>query len=282
MRVTIITDSASDITQAEARQWGITVLPLKTRFGDAEYLDGVTMTHDQFYRRLVESDELPATSQLSPFDYAEAFRRGAQDGAQVLCITLSSRLSGSYQSACIAAEELPGRVTVVDSRNVCVGQRVLVELALQLARAGEGAESIAARLEQERGRVRVIALLDTLEYLRRGGRISAASAVAGTLLSIKPVVAVEDGAVVVLGKARGSKNGGNMLNSLVEKSGGIDFSRPLCLGYAGLSDALLQKYIADSAPLYSGHPGPLPISCIGSTIGTHVGPGAIAAAFFAR
>lgn len=282
MRVTIITDSASDITQAEARQWGITVLPLKTRFGDAEYLDGVTMTHDQFYQRLVESDELPATSQLSPFDYAEAFRRGAQDGAQVLCITLSSRLSGSYQSACIAAEELPGRVTVVDSRNVCVGQRVLVELALQLARAGEGAESIAARLEQERSRVRVIALLDTLEYLRRGGRISAASAVAGTLLSIKPVVAVEDGAVVVLGKARGSKNGGNMLNSLVEKSGGIDFSRPLCLGYAGLSDALLQKYIADSTPLYSSHPGPLPISCIGSTIGTHVGPGAIAAAFFAR
>ena len=282
MRVTIITDSASDITQAEARQWGITVLPLKTRFGDAEYLDGVTMTHDQFYQRLVESDELPATSQLSPFDYAEAFRRGAQDGAQVLCITLSSRLSGSYQSACIAAEELPGRVTVVDSRNVCVGQRVLVELALQLARAGEGAEAIAAWLEQERSRVRVIALLDTLEYLRRGGRISAASAVAGTLLSIKPVVAVEDGAVVVLGKARGSKNGGNMLNSLVEKSGGIDFSRPLCLGYAGLSDALLQKYIADSAPLYSGHPGPLPISCIGSTIGTHVGPGAIAAAFFAR
>ena len=282
MRVTIITDSASDITQAEARQWGITVLPLKTRFGDTEYLDGVTMTHDQFYQRLVESDELPATSQLSPFDYAEAFRRGAQDGAQVLCITLSSRLSGSYQSACIAAEELPGRVTVVDSRNVCVGQRVLVELALQLARAGEGAEAIAAWLEQERSRVRVIALLDTLEYLRRGGRISAASAVAGTLLSIKPVVAVEDGAVVVLGKARGSKNGGNMLNSLVEKSGGIDFSRPLCLGYAGLSDALLQKYIADSAPLYSGHPGPLPVSCIGSTIGTHVGPGAIAAAFFAR
>lgn len=282
MRVTIITDSASDITQAEARQWGITVLPLKTRFGDTEYLDGVTMTHDQFYQRLVESDELPATSQLSPFDYAEAFRRGAQDGAQVLCITLSSRLSGSYQSACIAAEELPGRVTVVDSRNVCVGQRVLVELALQLARAGEGAESIAARLEQERSRVRVIALLDTLEYLRRGGRISAASAMAGTLLSIKPVVAVEDGAVVVLGKARGSKNGGNMLNSLVEKSGGIDFRRPLCLGYAGLSDALLQKYIADSAPLYSVHPGPLPVSCIGSTIGTHVGPGAIAAAFFAR
>ena len=282
MRVTIITDSASDITQTEARQWGITVLPLKTRFGDTEYLDGVTMTHDQFYQRLVESDELPTTSQLSPFDYAEAFRCGAQGGAQVLCITLSSRLSGSYQSACIAAEELPGRVTVVDSRNVCVGQRVLVELALQLARAGEGAEAIAARLEQERSRVRVIALLDTLEYLRRGGRISAASAVAGTLLSIKPVVAVEDGAVVVLGKARGSKNGGNMLNSLVEKSGGIDFSRPLCLGYAGLSDALLQKYIADSAPLYSGHPGPLPVSCIGSTIGTHVGPGAIAAAFFAR
>ena len=125
-----------------------------------------------------------------------------------------------------------------------------------------------------------MALLDTLEYLKKGGRISSTVALAGTLLNIKPVIAVEDGEVAILGKARGSKNGGNMLMTQVEKAGGIDFSKPFCLAYTGLSDALLKKYVADSASLYEGKADYLPIHTIGSTIGTHVGPGAIAVAFF--
>ena len=140
---------------------------------------------------------------------------------------------------------------------------------------------IAAAVEAVRDRVVVIGLLETLEYLVRGGRLSAAAGAVGTLLNVKPVVAVEDGLIVQLGKARGSKNGRNLLNQKVEKAGGIDFSMPLALGYTGLSDAVLKKYIEDSAALWAGHTeGELPVHTIGATIGTHVGPGAVAVAFF--
>ena len=132
-----------------------------------------------------------------------------------------------------------------------------------------------------RARVVVIGLLETLEYLVRGGRLSAAAGAVGTLLNVKPVVAAEDGLIVQLGKARGSKNGRNLLGQKVEKAGGVDFSMPLALGYTGLSDAVLKKYIEDSAALWSGHTeGELPVHTIGATIGTHVGPGAVAVAFF--
>lgn len=278
MSVQIITDSASDITQAEAAARGIRVLPLRTIFDGQEFLDGVTMDNRQFFQRLVESDTLPTTSQMTPYEYEQAFRAAVDAGDEALCVTLSSKLSGCCQSARIAAEEVPA--VVVDSENVCIGQRILVELAVRLRDQGLTAAQIAETLEREKKNIRLIALLDTLEYLKKGGRISPAVALAGSLLSIKPVIAIEHGEVAILGKARGSKNGSNMLTELVRKCGGINFEKPYCLAYSGLSDALLQKYIADSAPLYAGHTERLPISAIGSTIGTHAGPGAIAAAFF--
>ena len=281
MSVRIITDSASDISQAEAKVLGIDVLPLKTIFGEEEFLDGVTIDHVTFYNKLIESDVLPTTSQLSPFDYEQAFRAAVERGEEVVCIVVSSKLSGCFQSANIAAEEFEGRVTVVDSRSVAIGERIMVQIALQARDEGKSASEIADMLNTQAEKLRLIALVDTLEYLKKGGRVSSAAAFAGGLLGIKPVIAVEDGAIAILGKARGSKNGSNMLMSLAEKSG-IDFSRPLCLAYTGLSDALLQKYIADSAALYEGKADTLPIHTIGSTIGTHAGPGAIAVAFFSN
>ena len=124
-----------------------------------------------------------------------------------------------------------------------------------------------------------MALLDTLEYLKRGGRISGTAAFAGTVLSIKPVVAIRDGEVAVIGKARGSRNGENLLSQTIEKFG-VDFEMPYLLGYTGISDALIQKYKADSARLWEGHAKDLPVSIVGSVIGTHAGPNAIAVAFF--
>lgn len=280
MAIRIITDSASDITQVEAAAWGVQVLPLRTIFGQEEFLDGITIDHETFFQKLIESDVLPTTSQLSPFQYEEPFRQAAEAGDEVVCITLSSKLSGCYQSATIAAEGLP--VVLVDSCNVTVGERLLVERAVQLRDQGLSAHEIGQRLEAEKSQIRLIALLDTLEYLKKGGRISSAAALAGSLLSIKPVIAVEQGEIAILGKARGSKNGNNMLMTLVEKNGGINFEMPYCLAYSGLSDALLRKYIADSQALYSGRAEHLPVSTIGSTIGTHAGPGAIAVAFFSN
>ena len=282
MSIRIITDSASDITQAEAKELNLTVIPLKTIFGEQEYLDGVTLDHRTFYHKLIESDVLPTTSQIAPFDYEERFREAVEQGDDVLCITVSSKLSGCYQSACIAAEEFPGKVTVVDSLSVAIGERILIQLACQLRSEGKTVVEIRDTLNDRKHHVRLIALLDTLEYLKKGGRISSAVALAGSLLSIKPVVAIEDGEVAILGKARGSKNGNNMLMNLVEESGGICFDLPFALAYTGLEDTLLQTYIADSASLYEGKTSSLPVYPIGSTIGTHVGPGAIAVAFFSN
>lgn len=277
--VKIITDSTADFTAAEAAELGIDIVHLRTRFGDEEYIDGVDITPHQFYEKLVESDVLPTTSQPSPAEFEAAFASALEEAGEVVAITISSALSGTYQSAVIAAETFGDRVRVVDSLSASIGEQVIVRRAAQLAAEGLSAAELAGRIEAERGDVCVLALLDTLEYLKRGGRISAAAAFAGGVLSIKPVVTLRDGAVALVGKARGSKNGGNLLNQLVEKHG-IDFSRPYLLGYTGLSDALLMKYAADSGELWRSYTEELPVTAIGSVIGTHGGPGAIAVAFF--
>ena len=280
MSVTIITDSASDMNPDEHP--ALTVLPLSVTFGTDVYHDGVDLSRERFYEMLVEGDELPKTGQVNPFAFAQAYRRVREAGNDAVVITVGSKLSGTFQSAETALNEAPGGdIFLVDSNNVTLGERVLVEYALRLVDEGLSAAQIATKVETARDRVVVMGLLDTLEYLRRGGRISAAAGAVGELLSVKPVVAVEDGRIVMLGKARGSKNGRNLLNQMVERSGGIDFDMPLALGYAGLSDRLLRKYLADSLPLWQAHDqSELPIHLIGATIGTHVGPGAIAVAFF--
>lgn len=279
MKLRIITDSASDITPPHRPD--LTILPMTVTFGDAQYRDGVDLDHRQFFELLIEGDGLPTTSQLSPGQFEDAFRQAVEAGETALAITLSSKLSGTYQSACIAAQEFePGQVYVVDSLNATIGERILIQRAFQLADEGMAPAQIAEALERERREIHLVALLDTLEYLKRGGRLSASAALVGGLLSIKPVITLEDGEVKVLGKARGSKNGHNLLLQEIERSGGIDFDRPYCLGYTGLSGELLDKYVADSASLWQGRTEHLPVSTIGGTIGTHVGPGAIAVVFF--
>ena len=280
MKIRIITDSSSDLMPPHRPE--VAVLPMTISFGAEEFQDGVNLTHHQFYEKLIEGEELPVTSQISPARFEEAFRRAVDAGETVVAVVLSAKLSGTYQSACIAAGEFPGKVFVVDSANATIGELVLVERALELMDQGLEASAIAAQLEKEREDVRLVALLDTLEYLKKGGRVPATVAMVGGLLSIKPVVAVRGGEVVVLGKARGSKNGNNLLVQEIQKTGGVDFSRPYRLGYAGLDDSLLQKYITDSSALWEGRTAQLPVGTVGGTIGTHVGPGAIAVAFFQR
>ncbi len=278
MKIRIITDSAADLPRPCRPE--VTILPMAVTFGEEQFLDGVDLTHRQFYEKLIEGDALPTTSQINPAQFEEAFRQAVDAGENVVAILLSSKLSGTCQSARIAAEEFPGRVFVVDSENATIGEQILVLRALSLADQGLDAAAVAKRLEAEKQDIRLVALLDTLEYLKRGGRISPSVALVGGLLSVKPVVAVEHGEVVMLGKARGSKNGNNLLVQEIRKTSGVDFDRPYLLGYTGLEDSLLQKYIADSAALWTEHTDALPVGTIGGTIGTHVGPGAVAVAFF--
>lgn len=280
MNVNLIIDSTTDLNPQLREQF--TVVPLTVHFGDQEYIDGVTISHRQFYEKLVESDVLPSTSQATPAAFADVFEEVARRGETAVVLTLASQLSGTYQSAMIAASDYPGRIFVVDGTSVAIGTGILAELALWLREQGLTAEEIAGRLEEEKEKIHVVALLDTLEYLKRGGRISATVAFAGGLLSIKPVIAVKDGVIQMLGKARGSRQGNNLLVQQIEKAGGVDFDKPVLLGFSGLSDALLTKYIEDSRDLWENGTESLVTTSIGSVVGTHAGPGAIAVAFFRK
>lgn len=277
MKTQIITDSTADLLpQYRAK---VVTVPLTVRFGTEEFSDGVTIDHKAFYEKLVECDTLPTTSQAGPNDFMSVLEPVTAAGDSAVIITLSSKLSGTWQSAVIASQEYEN-VYVVDSGSVAIGGGILVELAVRLAVEGLDAKTIAEKLEEAKSKIVVVALLDTLEYLKKGGRISKTAAFAGNVLNIKPVVSVIDGEIRVIGKARGSRMGNNLLIQEIEKAGGIDFTKPVLLGYTGLSDALLLKYAEDSRPLWSNGMEQLRYTMIGSVIGTHAGPGAIAAAFF--
>ena len=280
MGVRIICDSGSDYERSDRE--GLVVLPLGITFGDVTYEDGVDLSHERFYEKLVESDELPKTSQVTPYAFEQAFREAIEAGDEVVAITLSAEFSGTYQSAVTAAEPFGDHVHVVDSRTASAAEHIIVDYALRLADAGMDAATIATELERCKARAHAIALLDTLEFLRRGGRISGAEAGIGSMLSIKPVVTATDGRIALVGKARGSKNGRNLLTEQVTRAGGIDFSMPVLVGYSGISDALLGKYVHDSMDLWRDHVEEVPVCTMGATVGTHAGPGAIVLGFFGK
>ena len=281
--IKILVDSACDLEQSDAEALGVSLLPLQIRFGEEEFLDGVTLSHRAFFEKLIETNTLPQTRQINEYRFEEASPELTADGSEVVAITLSAKPSGTHASAVKAAKEFGGKVHVVDSLNACIGERILLEYAVRLVKEGRlGAAEIAAELDEKKGKIQLLAVLDTLQYLRKGGRISSVTAIAGEMLSIKPVISVVRGEVKLVGKAMGSKKGNNLLNKLVSDCGGIDFTMPYVLGYSGLSDEFLQKYIRDSEALWKEHTDHVPYYLIGSTIGTHVGPGAIAVAFFAK
>lgn len=280
--IKIIVDSASDLEKAEAEELGVTLIPMKVRFGNEEFSDGIDLSHRQFFEKLIESDELPQTSQINEFDWEESFKRLTADGSEVIAVTISSKLSGTYSSANKAAKKFAGKVFVVDSLEAALGEKILLQHAVKLVNDGKSADEIVKELNEKKHKIQVIAVLGTLKYLRKGGRISSVAAFAGEMLSIKPVIAIEKGEIKLLGKAMGSKKSNNLLNQLVQKCGGIDFGMPYTLAYSGLSDEFLQKYLEDSEHLWKGQAENIPAYMIGSTIGTHIGPGAIAVAFFAK
>ena len=277
MKTRIIVDSTADLLPVVKEQ--VHVVPLTVHFGEEEYVDGVTIDHKTFYEKLIETDVHPSTSQASPAIFEDEFKKAQEAGEAAVVITLSSKLSGTYQSAMIAAQEYDN-IYIVDSGSVAIGGGILVEYALKLLNEGLEAKEIADKLEEIKGRIIIVALVDTLEYLKKGGRISKTVAFAGAMLNIKPVLSVADGEINMLGKARGSKMGNNLLVQEIEKAGGVDFTMPVLLGYTGLSDAMLLKYIKDSKKLWEGGLDEVRYTTIGSVIGTHAGPGAVAVAFF--
>lgn len=277
MKTRIITDSTADFMKETKER--VHIVPLTVCFGEEEYIDGVTINHKEFYQKLVETDVLPTTSQATPAAFEKEYELAKAAGEVAVVITISSKLSGTYQSAMIAAQEYEN-VYVVDSGTGAVGSGILTEMALRYLDAGMDAQTIVQKLNEDKQKIVIVALVDTLEYLKKGGRISKTVAFAGSVLNLKPVLSVIDGEINLLGKARGSKMGNNLLVQEIEKSGGVDFSKPVLLGYTGLSDALLLKYIEDSRHVWEQGLLQVRYTTMGSVIGTHVGPGAVAVAYF--
>ncbi len=277
-----LVDSASDITLTEAEKMNVNLVSMAIRFGNEEFLDGVEIFPEEFYDKLVESTDFPKTSLINEHTWEEVFSKLTEDGSEVVAITISSKLSGTYEAAKKASAKFIEKVFVVDSMNASAGERLLLEYALRLSKQGKTAKEIKEELDKKKEKIKIMAMVSNLEYLRKGGRISSTVAIAGTLLSIKPVVAIEEGKVKLVGKAMGSKKANNLLNSLVLKCGGIDFTMPYCAIYSGKDDSILKKYIKDSAQLWAHATDSVPIRIIGSTIGAHAGPGAVGVAFFEK
>ncbi len=278
MSVRIIVDSTADLIPQLKERVG--VVPLTVHFGEREYTDGVDITPEEFYKKLVASKDLPITSQATPYAFSEAFEEAVEAGDTVVAIIVSSGLSGTYQSAVIGASEFPGKVFVVDSRHIAISVGVLVAYAFQLLDAGMEAEQIAQELTAIRSKVRLMAVVDTLEYLQKGGRVSKAVAVAGGMLSIKPLIGMNaEGKIEMIGKARGNKQANALMNKKALELD-IDFSKPVMVGYTGTSDALLQKYLVESAEFFGDNS--YDSSIVSAVVGTHAGPNAVAIAFFSK
>ncbi|ERI04587.1 DegV family protein [Atopobium sp. oral taxon 810] len=280
MAIRIICDSAADVSDIHHEQ--LTVMPISVAFGNEIYLDNVDLSNQRFYEMLLETDTTPTTGQVTPYAFDQEFSAAVERDEKVVAITVSSRLSGTYASAESAAQPYGDNVRVIDSLSASLGTRVLVEYALRCVDQGIKFDQLVEDLQVRVQHVRVLALLNTLEYLRRGGRLPAAAAALGNLLSIKPVITAEDGVISLVGKARGSKAANNLLTKMIEKCGGINFDMPVAVGYTGLESSMLKKYVEDNSHLWEGKVDELAYHSMGGAIGTHAGPGAIAVAFFAN
>lgn len=277
MAVKIVVDSASDISEKEAKERGIVMVPMLITFGDEEFYDGVNLLPNEFYEKLATSKSLPQTSLVNEFRWSEVFEEQTKNGDELVVITISSKLSGTYNAAVEASKKFNG-VYVVDSLNACAGERLVCEYAMQLAESGISAKEISVLLDASKTKIKLYAMIGTLEYLKKGGRISAAVAFAGTLLSLKPVISVDGGEVKVIGKAMGAKNAKAMVNKFATETNGVDTDKPFTVLYSGTDISIAEKYAAEKT-VFGENP---PINNLGGTIGTHIGPGAVGVAFFEK
>ena len=276
----IITDSTADIDVEEAKKFNITVVPLKIIFDGKEYLDRVTLNTDKFYELLENSETLPTTSQPSPQDFLNAYQEGIKNNEDILVLTISSKVSGTYQSAHIAKDLAEyDNIHIIDSTTATLGFKILVLKAIALRDQGMSFQDMITYLEEYKNRIQIRALVDTLEYFYKGGRLSKTAAVAGTLLKLKPIVGLKDGVVDVFDKARGQSKGVAKIIDLVHESGEIDLDEPIFIGYTGNNNGLDKFEAALKEEFHFENPY---YGCVGPVVGTHAGPGARAIVYVTK
>jgi len=272
MGIRIIVDSTSDISADQASRINITIVPLKVIFGDKEYREGEEISIDEFYEKLVKSESLPTTSQPAPDDFLRYFKEAKSAGDKVIVLVIGSKLSGTFQSAVIAKEMVDYEdIYVIDSKTSTCSLRILVERAVDLRDKGVDAQEIVAKLMDLKERTVLIGLVDTLEYLHKGGRLSKSSALIGTLLKFKPIIALKDGTIGLIAKERGVQKGITRLIEAVSEMGEVDMDFPVYLGYAQHDDRCKRLREKLASTLGLSNITMYPVGCV---IGTHVGPGA--------
>ncbi len=279
MAIRIVTDSTADLSKEDAALNQIEVVPLKLMFQEETYLDGISLTNDEFYKMLDECSNLPTTSQPTPNDYIEVFEKAKEANDDLICITLSSALSGTYQSAMLAKGIVDyDRIFIVDSLQAATSLQLLVLIARQRVNENKKTEEIVAEINELKHKVTLKAILFTLDNLVKGGRLSKTAGFAGSLLSIRPIITVLDGKIEVVTKARGKKASMEALYNEMMKDGEIDHDLPMLLAYTkDKSNAVdLQEYLFTKDINIDG------ICPIGAVIGTHAGPNASAIAYFKK
>ena len=272
MGVRIITDSTSDISAAQAKDLKVTVIPLKVIFGDKEYKEGVDISIEGFYDKLVKSEKLPTTSQPSPDEFLTSFLEAKEAKESVIVLLIAGKLSGTLQSAMIAKGLAEYEdIHIIDSQTTIMGLRFLVEHAVKLSGEGMSAKDIVSHLEELKERIVLLAMVDTLEYLHKGGRLSRSSAILGSLLKFKPIIQVKDGVIHVVGKERGTNKAITKVLELIKEFGDIDDHYPVYFGYTAedskakqLMESVKQSFALTETSLH-------PVGCV---VGTHAGPGA--------
>jgi len=271
MSVKIVTDSLSDITGDLIDELGVTVVPLTVFFGHESFLDRVTITTDEFYRRLVHGNVLPTTTQPSPADFLDVYRKLAKETDEILVVTLSSRLSGTYQSAKQAQDMFDGkcRIEVIDSRMVAMCLGVIVIAAAKAAKAGANLDELVDLVHKNISRTYLLAYFDTLKYLAKGGRIGKAQGLLGAVLSVKPILTIKDGEMAPVTRLR-------------SKAAGMDYLYNFAAGFAEIEEMAVENATTpDDAQalaerLKGIYPGRIYLSALSPVLGTYAGPGALA------
>lgn len=276
----ILTDTTSDISLLQAKKLNIDMVSLKVIFKETVYEDQRTLEVQEFYQKMEKSDVLPTTSQPSPQDFLVYFEEVKAKNEEMIVIVLSSALSGTYQSAMIAKDMCEyEKIYIIDSMTTTLGLQALVHIAVQLNQEGKSAAEIVTTIEALKHKVRLVALVDTLDNLIRGGRLSKGAGFAGTLLKVKPLLSLQQGKLDVFSKARGTHKAMQGLMQEIEKQGGINIDYPVYFGYTGLKNPLTPfvQLVKETYPFEVSYQ-----SCIGPVIGVHAGSGAFGIAYFTK
>lgn len=277
MGIRIVVDSTSDVTKEIIEKHNLVMVPLVVNFEDDSYLDKVELTTDEFFDKLSKSEKLPTTSQASPATFVEVFNKILDEGDEVLGIFIGSDLSGTYQSAVIAKEMIgDDRIHIIDSRSACLGTFALILEAIKLVNENKNIKEIVDRLERVKSKIEVIAAIDTLKYLLKGGRLTKTQAIAGSLLNIKPIITIKDSQISVVDKVRGNNNVLKWIDSWIDSNNFNLSNKTVLLFHARAKDRIdaLREIIVSKYGVKD-----IIESEVGAVIGTHTGPGVIAIAF---